>query len=509
MMATTAYLLSGLFLSLVVLWRRRVSQNASQNSLRRPLPPGPPGIPFLKNVFDWTQHSPWFRFTEWKETYGDLVHINLLGQHIVIMNSFATSRDVMEQSTYADRPHFTMAGELMGFLPSIILSPYNSHWKFMRKLTHQAISKTAATRYFPYHEADARVFIRSLLDNPSSYREGLRYLLGKNIIQTTYGFEVQSPQDEYITVSEKTHHDLSRALIPGAFLVDVLPFLKYLPSWFPGAGFRKHAVISRTRAWKMSEEPYDYVKKAFVSKTAPPSFVATLLEQEDSINHDPANWETTVKWAAASLYGASTESSFASFSTFFLAMAMNPDVQRKAQEELDKVVGQERLPSFADRSSLPYVEAVVKETLRWHPPAPIGIAHRAMEDSYYHDYYIPKGTTVISNMWAICRDPGSYADPASFRPDRFMKADPELNPYEWSFGFGRRSCPGIHYATSILYIVMASVLHAFDIKAQDEKGNDVTLKAEFSDTFISYAEPFPCRITPRSSVIAELLRKDT
>lgn len=65
-------------------------------------------------------------------------------------------------------------------------------------------------------------------------------------------------------------------------------------------------------------------------------------------------------------------------------MAMNPDVQRKAQEELDKVVGQERLPSFADRSSLPYVEAVVKETLRWHPPAPIGIAHRAMEDSYYH-----------------------------------------------------------------------------------------------------------------------------
>ena len=84
---------------------------------------------------------------------------------------------------------------------------------------------------------------------------------------------------------------------------------------------------------------------------------------------------------------------------FFLAMAMHPEAQRKAQEELDRVVGSERLPEFEDRSSLPYLSALLKEVLRWHPVTPIGVPHRAVADDEYNGWYIPAGTIVTANVW--------------------------------------------------------------------------------------------------------------
>ncbi|EPS95741.1 hypothetical protein FOMPIDRAFT_1053918 [Fomitopsis schrenkii] len=495
----------GSLLSLFVLFRRRTAASRARNPRERPYPPGPPGHPLLTNVLDWPQGNSWLRFSEWKKQYGDIVHLNLLGKHVVVLNSYETAKDVLEQSKYSDRPHFTMAGELMGFLPSIILSPYDAHWKFMRKLTHQAISKTAVSTYDSYHEADARRLVNLLLENPANWRSAVRFILGRNILKTTYGLEVHSPENELITVSEATHHDLSLALVPGAFLVDVLPALKHVPAWFPGAGFQQHAARSRKRAWKMAEETYLQVKNAYDLGNAPPSYVVSILDQEESMNHDPSNWENAVKWSAASLYGASTESSFATLSAFFLAMAMNPDVRRKAQAELDAVVGRNRLPTFGDRDELPYVEAILKETIRWHPPNPIGIAHGAMEDGYYQDYFIPAGSIMIFNEWDISQDASIYKDPAVFRPERFLKEKPELSSLEWGFGFGRRNCPGMYYATAVLYIVMASVLSTFDIEAVDNEGKPIQIEAKFSDSFISYAEEFPCRITPRNRIDTAIL----
>lgn len=84
---------------------------------------------------------------------------------------------------------------------------------------------------------------------------------------------------------------------------------------------------------------------------------------------------------------------------FFLAMAMHPEAQKKAQEELDRVVGSDRLPEFEDRSSLPYLSALLKEVLRWHPVTPIGVPHRAVADDEYNSWYIPAGTIVTVNVW--------------------------------------------------------------------------------------------------------------
>ena len=92
---------------------------------------------------------------------------------------------------------------------------------------------------------------------------------------------------------------------------------------------------------------------------------------------------------------------FATMQRFFLAMNLHPDVQKKAQAELDAVVGPNRLPELSDRDQLPYVTAIVKETLRWYPAVPLGVAHCTVADDVYRGFFIPAGATVVVNSWCV------------------------------------------------------------------------------------------------------------
>ena len=123
-------------------------------------------------------------------------------------------------------------------------------------------------------------------------------------------------------------------------------------------------------------------------------------------------------------------------------MVHNPEVMKKAQEELDRVVGKERLPDFSDKDHLPYVNAMVKELLRCNPPLPISVPAKVTQDDVYRGYFIPAGTIMIQNIWAVLHDPNVYPDPDAFNPDRFLKngeIDPLVfNPEDRVFGSGRR-----------------------------------------------------------------------
>ena len=127
---------------------------------------------------------------------------------------------------------------------------------------------------------------------------------------------------------------------------------------------------------------------------------------------------------------------------FFFAMITNPGAMKKAQEELDRVVGKGELPDFSHKDGLPYIDALIKELLRWSPPVPFSSPNRAMQDDVYRGYFIPRGATVIQNVWAISRDPNLYPDPEAFNPDRFLKdgkVNPSVfNPEDRVFGAGRR-----------------------------------------------------------------------
>jgi cytochrome P450 len=140
--------------------------------------------------------------------------------------------------------------------------------------------------------------------------------------------------------------------------------VKYVPSWFPGASFKKIAAEWRANLTEMTELPHRMVKEQIANGTAAPSFSQELLESKPASAFSTEE-EETIKWTAASLYSGGADTTVSAISTFFLAMAMNPKVVKKAQAELDRVVGGDRLPAFKDRANLPYVEAVCKEVLRY------------------------------------------------------------------------------------------------------------------------------------------------
>jgi len=213
--------------------------------------------------------------------------------------------------------------------------------------------------------------------------------------------------------------------------------------------------------------------------------------------------------ATAYVAGANTTAS--TVQTLFLVMALYPDVQKKAQAEIDAVIGPNRLPDFEDRPSLPYINAIIKELARWHLVLPLAIPHMATNDDEYNGYYIPKGTIVFGNAWSISHDPNTFNDPMEYQPERHLKdgklnvMDPNLNSVE--FGFGRRICPGRHFSDTSLYLLVSSLLAVYDIKPPiDDQGTTIKLKPEFTGGLTSFPVPFRCVIKPRTPAAEALIR---
>lgn len=192
-------------------------------------------------------------------------------------------------------------------------------------------------------------------------------------------------------------------------------------------------------------------------------------------------------------------------------MILFPESQKKAQAEIDATIGIDRLPTYTDRESLPFVEAVIKEVLRWHVIAPLAFPHRVSEDDIHEGYYIPKGTTIIANVWFMLHDPRVYSDPMEFRPERFLACgtkDPEADPRTIAFGFGRRICPGRYLADESLWLSVVASLAAFDISKAVENETEITPETNPSPYTISHPKPFKCSIKPRSPKALELIQRD-
>lgn len=181
----------------------------------------------------------------------------------------------------------------------------------------------------------------------------------------------------------------SAATAVGAWLVDIFPALAYVPAWFPGAGFKRTARVWHQTLMDLADRPFRYVQQQMAKRSYQPSLVSGLLENPEKGRMTPES-EFIIKWTAASLYAGGADTTVSTIHSFWLAMSLYPDVQKRAQEEIDRVVGTSRLPTFADRENLPYVEAMLTEALRWHQVTPLALPHKTEEDDIYQGYWFPK-----------------------------------------------------------------------------------------------------------------------
>lgn len=475
-----------------------------------PLPPGPRGLPLLGNVLDMPSAQEWLTFAKWGETWGDICSVTVLGQTLIIINSAKIAFDILDKksSIYSDRPTLQMGGELVGWKNTLVLLPYGDRFRNSRRLFHRLIgSHSAMEKFLPAEENETRRFLRRVLTQPEDLAVHIRKTAGSIILMISHGYEVRDKDDPFVNLADHATEQFAVSTAPGGFMVDVIPFLRHVPAWFPGAGFKTKASAWASTLSEMVERPHNFVKQQMAAGTNRTSFTSSLLESKQL----SADEEFDIKWSAASLYSGGADTTVSAIYAFFLAMTLYPEVAKKAQAEIDTIVGNDRLPTFGDREQLPYVDALVKEVLRWNCVVPTGVPHRAMEDGIHEGYFIPKGSFIISNIWKLTHDPRMYVNPMVFEPARFLATEgrtPELDPRELCFGFGRRICPGQHLADASVFISCAMSLAVFEISKCVEDGVVVEPVNENTTGTISHPKPFRCSIVPRSEKAVSLIQGD-
>ncbi|KAJ3530716.1 hypothetical protein NM688_g7671 [Phlebia brevispora] len=482
---------------------------------RARLPPGPRGIPLLGNIFDVPKSHEWLTYAKWSRQYGSaILYLNLLGTPIVILNAAKHATELFEKrsSLYSDRGQSTMLNELVGWGFDFAFMGYGDKWREHRRVFHQHFNAQAIVKYQPWSARETRALLLRLLEQPEDFMPHLRHMAGSLILSVTYGIKPLPKNDPYIATAEEAIHALTQCGNAGAYLVDYLPALQLLPSWFPGAGFKRQAAIWRKSTLEMATAPFGAVKRALQDGTAPVSVVSSLLSDLEGDSERVAHREAVIRDMAGAAYAGGADTSVSALGTFILAMLLHPNVQRKAQAELDRVVGQDRLPGYEDEANLPYITSILREVLRWRPVTPLAVPHRLSKDDEYLGYHLSAGTLVIGNEWAILHDEARYPDPHTFNPDRYLTEDDKLdptipNPEEFAFGFGRRICPGRFLSISSVWLTIASILTVFDLEMPiDQTDRRIKPSCVYTSGLVSYPEPFQCVFKPRSRQSELLIR---
>ncbi|KAF8637282.1 hypothetical protein AX17_002921 [Amanita inopinata Kibby_2008] len=470
---------------------------------RQPVPPGPPPRFLSGNVHQIPRSEYWKTYRDWSQKYGPVVFFRIFRRKIVVLNTIKSAIDLLESRSYqySDRPQAWMYKELIGRKLAVFnISSQHPRFKVYRRLLHSGLNARAIQTYHALIQEETDKLLSNLAEAPQDFIAHLRRNAGAIILKLAYGWTVSGEKDRFVTLMEEAFVLHSYITTPGRWLVDIFPILRFVPAWFPGAGFKRKAEEFKREMSLVDVAPFAWAKEQIEFGNFVPSFTSHHLLPEDG--HTPnEEEEDIIKWCSGALYAGGADTTVAFMTAFFAAMMLYPSAQGRAREEVDRVIGRERLPRYEDLESLPYVSALIKEVLRWAPAAPLGLPHRVMEDDVYLGYRIPKGTTVMANIWAIAHDENLYPDSFAFSPERFLQMETrelELDPRKFVFGFGRRVCPGAQFAEVSVTLNVLNVLRSFEIsKARDSEGREITPNLEFTTTVTSHIKPFPCRIVPR------------
>ncbi|KAJ7336344.1 cytochrome P450 [Mycena albidolilacea] len=466
------------------------------------LPPGPPGH-WLTGTAIPKQHAH-RKFEEWIKEYGPVISFRRGRELMVIIGRYDATVEIMEKEggSVADRPSSIAAGDTLSGGMRTLLIGSGERLRKLRKALHAQLRPVIAAEYQPIQQINAQYFIVNLLNDPANHLIHAHGYAASVIISLTYGKPARTSSDDPIVEEVgSAQARLGAALVPGAYMVDAFPFLRYVPGYLSELR-RQHQM-----ELALFKSQLDDVREQMAAnKDMRPCFAKKLLEHQEE--YGLTDHETA--YLAGSMFGAGSDTSAAAISIVIMAAAAFPEAQLKVQEQLDSIVGSGKLPTFQDEPDLVQVTAFYLETFRWRPVSAAGFAHRATKDIIWNGYVIPAGATVYGNHWSIARDPVVFPDPERFDPQRWVTPDgnairEDLKVFQ--FGFGRRVCPGSHVANQSLFINTALLLWAFRIVEDKNKPIDTLA---FTNTANVHPLPFSVRFEPRRDVKEmEQLLKET
>ncbi|KAG2078550.1 cytochrome P450 [Suillus decipiens] len=456
------------------------------------LPPGPPAR------WSWSNALPAVNIarvlTDLVQTYGSIVSFRQGSQVIIVIGSVEAATDIMEKEggSLVDRPRSIAAGEMLSNGMRIVLVRSGDRFRRLRKAVHTHLQPKMAETYRDMQCEHAMNFILDMLNDPKNHQSHAHRYAVSVILRVAYGKSTPTANtDPEVVRIRRVNEHLQATIRPGAYLVDRVPLLRYMP------GYGKQLDEWHHEELELYRHQLRRVKSEVDQNIAGSSFTKTLLENTEA--HKLSTDE--MSYLAGSLFVAGSDTTTVGITAIIMAAACHPLAQAKVHEELDMVIGSDRAPTFEDSSSLPQLHAFLLEALRWRPIVRIGFPHRATKDIFWRGYCIPEGATVYGCHWTLSRDPITFPDPETFNPQRWLDSEGRLkdntNLKFIVYGFGRRVCPGLHLANHSLYITLALLLWSFRIAQRPD--TPINTHA-FSDTIIPHAAPFEIDVIPRMNV---------
>lgn len=392
---------------------------------------------------------------------------------------------------------------------NILMMNYTEQFRQHQRLQVSVLNATPAAAYLPIQTLESQQLMHDLLEiagGAGADVQGHFQRAVASIIHTLlYGFRVNDYNDPVLRAVVKFNEEFSEFIQVGANIVDQFPVLNNLPSFlapwkakaenhYQSKHHLRHKNFQRgveSNAWNISKH---------LQKTVEKDHLDMPLKE--------------LAFELGTMIDAALDGTTDSLIWFVVAcITRDQGFIAKAREELDAVVGRERLPVSEDKPNLPYIAAIVEEIFRWRPAGPEGVPHLNREEEVYHGFTIPKGSVIVPNVWTISREEALFgADPDDFIPDRWLEEDGKTLKTlpAAAFGYGRRTCPGRHFARNAIWIVVAQLLWSFDIKAglSEETGEPIVIDP-LACTYglVMRALPFKASFNPRGPWVREVIAR--
>lgn len=411
---------------------------------------------------------------------------------VVIASSPEMAKQFLKvhDAVFASRPTFAAYKHISYNYSDVSFSPYGPYWREARKLYITKVLSARKLDSFEQIRVEERRGLVSRLWSLSGKQQAvvLRDHLSRFTLSIICGMIFK---DKYLSEWSEVEMDEVREMVEewfelnGAFNVgDWIPWLGFLDL----QGYEKKMKALRKKMDRFSDYVIDdhLAKRGEGKDYVNRDFVDVLLQRAEETNVEVEFTRDCVKALIMNLLVAATDTSATAIEWATHEILRKPGTIEKAKAELNRVIGRNRWVEENDLTQLPYMEAIVKETLRLHPIATLLAPHYAIEDCNVAGYNISKGTMVIVNAWSIGRDPKSWDAAEEFLPERFVGNEIEMTGSNFAllpFGSGRRRCPGYNLGLKIVRTTLANLLHGFEVKLDEGmRPQDISMEESYGLT---------------------------
>ena len=435
------------------------------------LPPGPRGLPVFGSLLE-IRNDTHLAIDRLVRRYGDICLLRFGSVPTVIISEPALLHEAFGKTELADR----WVSEIMNILSGqkdLVLAPYGDHWRQMQRFANRELlsARNIDTVRERYIERVVDGLVAQMAETGDAgelvYPMKLTARSNSNLMFRALFGRDEDESAEFAEQRERLLNYISWlfASATATNLVDYIPWLRFLPS---------NSVKEATRQAEISSEVITALTEAArnrpgVDLSAPTCLVDVMLAKEETGEISKAMTNDL----CADMIIAGTDTSAQTVNWFLLLMANRPEIQARVHEELDRVIGPDTLTTVDDRTRLPYVFACLAESMRYRTIGPLGLPHRASEDTEIGGYLIPAGTQVLGNIYSIHHDPRHWDTPDEFIPERFLpQADGSMaealtSPAYLPFGTGHRRCPGRRFAETTVWLHITRMLHRLGFETPD------------------------------------------